>query len=681
MHRSGTSALTRALHILGLALPDDLLPASSTDNAQGYFEAREFVRLNQELLAAAGTAWHAPTPIPDGWFMDNEAMRFRDRAAALIEATFSGSNVVVLKDPRFSRLLPFWCARFSELDISFACVQILRDPREVAQSLQARVLSEASRPAGALSLANVHWLWLRYVLDGERGSRGFPRAFLTYDGLLRNCLQSVSDVAQELGLRYPVAVEDVARTLEDSVSRGLKRQHSLGEQPLGWPGVAVSVYQAFADHVERRQPLDLARLDGFNAALQEVHQRAEADPDEGIHAYSLRSSSVLTGLGRTQSGLAVLPTVLFVSGSPDAKGHLYRVDHHVQALRAGGVRAEWCAVPDFDESRLNDVSIVIVFRAVWDGRLSALYELCRRRGIGVGFDIDDLVFDPAYMREPYFDYLRCLDGPQRQEWASTVAGWRQGLLEADFAIVSTEPLADSARRMGKRAYVWRNGLTWAMVENSRAWSSDVDRPSRSDGRIRLGYASGSPTHQKDFRRISACLAAILDQKPQAALTVVGYLDLTEFPELIAYADRIEARPLVSHRELAAEFARFDVNLAPLQAGNPFCEAKSELKYFEAAMARVPTVASATGPFKAAIQSGINGYCVEHEAEWRECLLELIENGNERRRLGQEAYWHAIVRFGPEAQCLDGLRLLTDLSQERQRPRVAGPERLRQRYEV
>ena len=660
MHRSGTSALTRALHILGLALPDDLLPAAD-DNTQGYFEAREFVRLNQELLAAAGTAWHDPAPIPDGWPMGNAAMPFRQRAAALIEVTFSASNVVVLKDPRFSRLLPFWCARFSELDVSIACVLILRDPREVAQSLQARVLSEASRPAGTLSLAKAHWLWLRYVLDGERHSRGLPRAFLTYDGLLENSHASLSDVAQKLGIRYPASLQDAAHTLEDALSRGLKRQHSVGEHPLGWPGVAVSVYRAFADHVERGHPLDLARLDGLSAALQQVPRPAEPIPDEGIHAYSLRSSAVLTDLGGIRSGGTASPTILFVSGSPEAKGHLYRVEHHLEALQAGGVHAEWCTVPDVDESRLNDVSTVVVFRAVWDTRLSALYESCRKRGIGVGFDVDDLVFDPVYMREPYFHYLKYLDDAQRQEWASFVAGWRQSLLEADFAIVSTEPLAEAARKLGKRAHVWRNGLSWDMVENARAWSSDLHRPSRSDGRIRLGYASGSPTHQKDFGRISGCLAATLAQKPNVALTVVGHLDFTEFPELAPHADRIEARPLVPHRELAGEFARFDVNLAPLQAENPFCEAKSELKYFEAAMARVPTVASATGPFKAAIRSGINGYCVEREAEWRECLLELIENDAERRRLGREAYWHAIVRFGPEAQCLDGLEVLADLS--------------------
>jgi glycosyltransferase involved in cell wall biosynthesis len=200
-----------------------------------------------------------------------------------------------------------------------------------------------------------------------------------------------------------------------------------------------------------------------------------------------------------------------------------------------------------------------------------------------------------------------------------------------------------------------------MVQNSPKWSSDLDKPSRTDGRIRLGYASGTPTHQKDFGQISACLATILAERPETVLTVVGHLDLTEFPELVAHRGRIEVRPHVSHDQLAAEYARFDVNLAPLQIGNPFCEGKSELKYFEAASVRVPTVASATVPFKTAIRSGINGYCVETQAEWQKCLIELIEDRTARRRVGEEAYWHAIVRFGPEAQCLDGLKVLGEVS--------------------
>ncbi len=289
--------------------------------------------------------------------------------------------------------------------------------------------------------------------------------------------------------------------------------------------------------------------------------------------------------------------------------------------------------------------------------MAALYDACRARGITVAFDIDDLVFEPEYMREPYFDYLRTLKPAARERWAGKVAGWRQSLLAADCAIVSTAPLAAAAEKLGRRALLWPNGISWEMMEDARRLTAS---PPRSDGRLRIGYASGAPTHQKDFAQVSAVLAAILADRPEVALTIVGHLDLSEFPELAGYAARIETRPVVPHSGLGAEYARFDINLAPLEVGNPFCEAKSELKFFEAALFKVPTVAAATAPYAAAIESGVNGYVARSEADWRAHLLALIDDQSLRARIGREAWWQAVVRFGPEAQCLDGLAVIEQL---------------------
>ena len=183
MHRSGTSALAGALHALGFGLPDNLLPPAP-DNPGGYFESKTLTRLNEEILVAAGTSWHDPSPIPPEWFESAAALAFRERAAALVEKALAASPMIVLKDPRLCRLLPFWRACLTELEVAFGAVLILRDPREVARSLQLRVLNELTRPGGPLSIARAHWLWLRYVLEAEHGSRDLPRALLTYEMLL-----------------------------------------------------------------------------------------------------------------------------------------------------------------------------------------------------------------------------------------------------------------------------------------------------------------------------------------------------------------------------------------------------------------------------------------------------------------------------------------------------------------
>ncbi|MEO8045557.1 MAG: glycosyltransferase [Spartobacteria bacterium] len=645
MHRSGTSALAGALHALGFGLPGNLLPPAP-DNPGGYFESKDLTRLNEEILVAAGTAWHDPASIPDDFFASPKALAFRDRAEAFMEKALAGSPMLVLKDPRLCRLLPFWRACLTNLEISFGCVLVLRDPREVARSLQLRVLSELTRPGGPLSIARAHWLWSRYVLEAEKESRSVPRALLTYETLLDDGRGQLAAIANRLAFEYPVPLEAATGTLE----RGRKRQQRAESQSLGWPGVAARFYDELSSQIAGQDEVDRSAVDSFRHAFDNV----PVPPNErAIHAYSPAYGSALTELGRATATLRDGPRFLFVSDNPETRGHLYRVEHHAAALKAGGLPAEWSVLEDFDEAKLAGVTMVVLFRTLWDARVAALYAACRARGITIAFDLDDLVFEPAYMRPPYFDYVRTLNPAQRERWEGKVTGWRRSLLEADCAIVSTAPLAAAVEKLGKRAIVWPNGISWRMLEDARRLSTKSSSPG---GIVRLGYASGAPTHQKDFAQISTVLASILSDRPDVSLTIVGHLDLAEFPELAEHGARIEKRPVVPHSALDAEYARFDINLAPLEVGNPFCEAKSELKYFEAALLKVPTIAAATAPYASAIQSGVNGYVARDAAEWRACLLALIDDETSRARLGREAFWHAIVRFGPEAQCLDGLEV-------------------------
>ncbi len=98
--------------------------------------------------------------------------------------------------------------------------------------------------------------------------------------------------------------------------------------------------------------------------------------------------------------------------------------------------------------------------------------------------------------------------------------------------------------------------------------------------------------------------------------------------------------------LPNELARFDINLAPLEVGNPFCEAKSELKFFEAALVEVCTVASPTGPMRRAIRDGETGRLADTPAEWDAALRTLIDDPALRRRMAHAAYLDVLARFGP-----------------------------------
>lgn len=653
MHRSGTSALTRVVNLMGAALPGNLLP-SVPDNEPGYWESYDVLRLNNALLAAAGTAWHDDAPVLDAWWVSEAAQAFRPRARALLEDAFYDTSLFVLKDPRLCRLLPFWKSVLEDFGAHVCFIHILRHPQEVFRSLAARARREETRPAAITVPEKAHLLWLRYVLEAEYQTRGCRRSVITYDGLLADWATTLERVMAEMGLSFPITLDEAAPAVGAFLSPQHKRQQrDEAEAGLG-AVLAEEVYGMFAAHAATGIPLDQARLDGVRNALDAVeaaYAPLRAPTRLAVRVHTPWYAEVLDQVALRAPGAAgPAPRVLYVSGNPTSRGHVYRVVHHVAALQAAGIDASWVPLTEAVCTQVDDVDLVVVFRAAWDDLLERLHARCRARGLLLGFDIDDLLFEPEIMTVAYFDYLRSMNEAKRQVWRRKAEGYRRTLTEADFALVSTEPLAEAARALGKPVYVLPNGLDAAMIAQADAALADpAAKPSAGDGRIRLGYASGTPTHQKDFAVVAPVLAALLDERPALRLTVVGYLTLEEFPDLLRRRHRIEIRPHVPHAELFREYARFDVNLAPLECGNPFCEGKSELKYFEAALVAAPTIAAATLPYRTAIKDGETGFCACTPEQWRAHLLALIDDPGERARLGRNARIHAVAAFGPEAQ--------------------------------
>ncbi|MEA2844004.1 MAG: hypothetical protein QOJ69_1675, partial [Actinomycetota bacterium] len=136
-------------------------------------------------------------------------------------------------------------------------------------------------------------------------------------------------------------------------------------------------------------------------------------------------------------------------------------------------------------------------------------------------------------------------------------------------------------------------------------------------------------------------------RPSARLVLFRRgLDLDEFPDFDDLRTQIEWRDIVGLDTLPGELARLDVNLAPLEAGNPFCESKSDLKFFEAALVDVPTIASPSEPHRAAIVHGVNGFLAGDHDGWRDALIGLLDDEELRRSTGWAAHRSVLWTHGP-----------------------------------
>lgn len=257
MHRSGTSALTRALNLLGLRLPDDLLPANH-GNRRGYWEPQAMMRLNERMLDRLDRVWFDPKPLVMDVLPADQRAAFIDEAAAFLSDEAHGAKGIVLKDPRVSRLLPVWleAARAAGLDPSV--IVACRNPLEVAASLQARDRMETGHGLQ---------LWVSYMLEAEVNSRGLPRYLVEYEQILDDWRSALAPAVETVGLQdvrdFDTAASEIDAFLDNS------DRHHASERPTAALGEGLvdlaALYQLFRnDHV-------LAGVEAFDAMRGSWH--------------------------------------------------------------------------------------------------------------------------------------------------------------------------------------------------------------------------------------------------------------------------------------------------------------------------------------------------------------------------------------------------------------------------
>ena len=181
MMRTGTSAVAGILDLLGVHFgPDERLLEPNVANPAGFWEHKDLIALNDELLERLGGTWYAPPSPPPGWQKRPDFEDLRARATALVENDLARHEVWAWKDPRTCLTLPFWHALVPDL----APVICLRTPAAAARSLATMgwtAVDSLDEPyETALDL------WLRYTTDALEHTRGRARLLVFYDRLVED---------------------------------------------------------------------------------------------------------------------------------------------------------------------------------------------------------------------------------------------------------------------------------------------------------------------------------------------------------------------------------------------------------------------------------------------------------------------------------------------------------------
>src|SRR5581483_11415045 len=327
--------------------------------------------------------------------------------------------------------------------------------------------------------------------------------------------------------------------------------------------------------------------------------------------------------------------VLILSGCPgDAKR--YRCDHQAEQLETLGVSCEVGIYGQYDFGHALRTFAGFVFHRVPFGPdVDEFIAEAHASGRPVIFDTDDWVFDLEAAK--HVAALDDMDRSERDLYLSGLRRYRDTLRRCDGCVVTTTTLARLAQDVVGDVRVCPNVVSQEMIELAAialARRTSERRRRRDVEPVRVAYLSGTPTHKRDFAVAESAIEWALETFPEMRLVTVGHIEVARRFE--RFADRLEHLPLMPWRSLIEATALVDVNLAPLEPDNPFTASKSCIKYLEAAIVGVPTIASPLPDFERVIEHGRNGLLAASDADWRDGLRRLVESRELREQIGRRA---------------------------------------------
>ena len=326
--------------------------------------------------------------------------------------------------------------------------------------------------------------------------------------------------------------------------------------------------------------------------------------------------------------------VLFINGcDPNKLPHpyRYRVLHQMEQLEAGYLRCDQIFYLEIKPFIVRYYRIIIIFRCPWTKKIGEAINLAKNLNKKVFFDIDDLVIDTKYANK--ISFLNTLS--KRQKYLYNYGVKRMGitLKNCHGAITTTETLAKELKNYVSHVFINHN------VASEKMWRLSQDALSkknltRKNNQIIIGYFSGSISHNPDLEMIIPTLSKILKEYKNVQLLLIGELSSNNF--INKFPSQISKKKFIDWKKLPEIISNIDINIAPIE-NTTFNWAKSENKWVEAALVKVPTIASNYGVFKKIIKQNETGLLCSDLKDWYISLKTLINNKYLRKIIGNNAY--------------------------------------------
>ena len=306
----------------------------------------------------------------------------------------------------------------------------------------------------------------------------------------------------------------------------------------------------------------------------------------------------------------------------------YRVLNKAEQLRKHGFEVKVVNLSEFELTQAQNASHIIIYRSPISPELLRLCHLAKDYGKPIFFDIDDLVFDTLYTDQ--LSYTKGLPHHEKEKYDANVRNYGYMLENCDGAITSTNQLQKELKKYQSKVLLNRNLASDELISISSQFLKDYSHVSDV---VKIGYFSGSISHNENFELIKPAIKQLLKKYSNVQLHIVGILDIPK--DMKPFENQIVTHDYVDWDKLPVLISEVDINLAPL-VDSIFNRAKSEIKWIEAALVKVPTVASKIGAFSDMVIDGETGLLATDD-QWFDKLEALVLSPELRQNLAESAY--------------------------------------------
>ncbi len=257
MHRSGTSALAGVLSELGVNFSDKLMPPIPGVNDKGFYEHVDLVAANESILSALDRSWLDLDGMPEQWWQNPEVQAIGEDIRSILQRDFASPGILWgLKDPRMCRLMPLWNNLLAETETDVSVVFCVRNPLEVAGSLNRR---------DGLDLELGLVLWFLHVLECERNTRDFSRTWSVYGNLLEDWKSETDQIGRELDIDWPVSIAQAIPHVEAFLEESLRHVRE-DDSPIS--GELAGLAVRFFEDIKSGQCVGTSAFDAYRTEFE-----------------------------------------------------------------------------------------------------------------------------------------------------------------------------------------------------------------------------------------------------------------------------------------------------------------------------------------------------------------------------------------------------------------------------